>query len=124
MQADAVRTGMIDLSVSLSAQQLVSCDTDSLGCDGGWTERGYKYLQDAGGVALEEDYPYTSYYADTGVCMENPDDFYMTIDGYYTIASEQEMIDHVKSTGPLSACVDASTWLSYTKGVNRFTLNK
>lgn len=117
MQADAVRLGMIDLNTTLSAQQLVSCDTDSLGCDGGWTERGYKYLQDTGGVALEEDYPYTAYYADTGTCMENPDDFYMTIDGYYTISSEQQMIDHVKSTGPLSACVDASEWLSYTKGV-------
>ena len=56
---------------------------------------------------------YTSIYQNSGVCRENTDDFYMTIDGYYTISGEQSMIDYVKSTGPLSVCVDATDWLSY-----------
>lgn len=117
MQADAIRAGYIDLNVSLSAQQIVSCDTSSFGCGGGWTERAYQYVQEAGGVALEESYPYTSYYDMTGTCKEDSSSFYMTTDGYYTMDSEQAMIDYIKSTGPLSACVDATTWASYIKGV-------
>lgn len=117
MQADAIRAGLIDLNISLSAQQILSCDSASFGCGGGWTERAYQYVQSAGGVALEEDYPYTSYYDMTGTCQEDPDAFYMTTDGYYTVGSEQAMIDYVKSTGPLSACVDATNWATYVKGV-------
>jgi len=117
MQADAIRLGMIGFNVTLATQQIVSCDTESFGCGGGWTERAYQYIQQAGGVALEDDYPYISYYDMTGVCKEDSSTFYMSLDGYYTINSEQSMIDYVKSTGPLSVCVDATEWASYVKGV-------
>ena len=117
MQADAIRAGLINLNTTLSAQQILSCDTTSFGCGGGWTERAYQYVQLAGGVALDEDYPYTSYYDMTGACKEDPSQYYMTTDGYYTVGSEQAMIDYVKSTGPLSACVDATNWATYVKGV-------
>lgn len=117
MQADAIRAGLITLNISLSAQQILSCDTSSFGCGGGWTERAYQYVQEVGGVALEENYPYTSYYDMTGTCKEDSSTFFMTTDGYYTVEGEQAMIDYVKSTGPLSACVDATNWASYVKGV-------
>lgn len=117
MEADAIRLGLITLNTTLSAQQILSCDTASFGCGGGWTERAYQYVQSAGGVALEEDYPYTSFYDMTGSCKEDPSTFFMTTDGYYTVGSEQAMIDYIKSTGPLSACVDASNWATYVKGI-------
>ena len=117
MQADAIRAGLITLNVSLSAQQILSCDTASFGCGGGWTERAYQYVQEVGGVALDESYPYTSYYDMTGTCKEDASTFFMTTDGYYTVDGEQAMIDYVKSTGPLSACIDATNWASYVKGV-------
>lgn len=117
MEADGVRLGLFSLNTTLSAQQIVSCDTQSFGCAGGWTERAYQYIQQAGGVALEQDYAYTSYYDVTGTCMEDPSKFYLTTAGYYTVENEQAMIDYVKSTGPLSVCVDASDWATYTRGV-------
>ena len=117
MQADGIRLGIYDFNISLSAQQITSCDLTSFGCAGGWTERAYEYIKSTGGLALEKDYPYTSYYDVTGQCMSDPSTYYVTIDGYYLVKSEQAMIDYVKSTGPLSICVDATEWASYVKGV-------
>lgn len=117
MEADGIRLGLYDLNMSLAAQQIVSCDYTSFGCAGGWTERAYQYVQSTGGVALEHDYPYTSYYDVTGQCLSDSSTYYVSIDGYYFVKNEQAMIDYVKSTGPLSVCVDASEWASYVKGV-------
>ena len=36
--------------------------------------------------------------------------YLVTVDDYYTVADEDAMVDYVLSTGPLSACVDASDW--------------
>lgn len=41
----------------------------------------------------------------------------VTVTDYYLLSSEEAMEKHVLTTGPLSACVDASTWTSYTSGV-------
>ena len=117
MQADGVRSGIFTLNTSLSAQQILACDDQSFGCEGGWTERAYQYVQQKGGVALDSDYPYTAYYDFTGVCKDEHAKLYASTDGYYTVNGEQAMIDYVKSTGPLSVCVDATDWASYVKGV-------
>ena len=31
-----------------------------MGCGGGWTENAYEYVESAGGMCSESDYPYTS----------------------------------------------------------------
>lgn len=36
--------------------------------------------------------------------------YLVTIEDYYTLKDEDSMVDYVLSTGPLSACVDASDW--------------
>jgi hypothetical protein len=43
-----------------SEQQLVSCDSVSSGCNGGWYVSAYNYLQNSGGSANETLYPYTA----------------------------------------------------------------
>jgi len=43
-----------------SEQQLVDCDKIDSGCNGGWMDRAFGYIQRAGGVCAEGDYPYTS----------------------------------------------------------------
>jgi len=117
IEADGIRLGLYDLNMSLSIQQLVSCDDASFGCAGGWTERAYQYIMRTGGVSLYKDYPYTSYYDVVGTCFDDQHDFFVNIDGYYLLKNEQAMIDYVKSTGPLSVCIDASAWASYIQGV-------
>ncbi|CAA6666928.1 unnamed protein product [Spirodela intermedia] len=54
--------------IRVSAQQLVDCDSRSLGCVGGWQSRAISYIQQNGGVDSAENYPYTG---KKGVCRTN-----------------------------------------------------
>ena len=52
-----VKTGN---SVSFSEQQLVSCDKQDQGCQGGLMTNAYSWIQKQGGLCQESDYPYQS----------------------------------------------------------------
>ncbi|KAH8073135.1 C1 peptidase-like protein [Aureococcus anophagefferens] len=51
--------------ISLSTQQLVSCNTYNYGCDGGWPFAAMEYVSHFGGLVPMDDYPYK------GICMDN-----------------------------------------------------
>lgn len=53
-----------DTDLNLSEQALISCDTDNLGCRGGWPDKVLSYLQKTG-IPLETAAPYSS--GETGV---------------------------------------------------------
>jgi C1A family cysteine protease len=91
-------------------------DTYCYGCEGGDTPGAYYYIYEAGGLVSDSTYPYSSYYDVTGTC-KSEKDFVITVDEYYTLDSEDSMQAHVLSTGPLSICLDASSWSSYKSGV-------
>lgn len=103
----------------LSPQQLVECDRTSLGCNGGLQERAYNYVKRAGGIETESAYPYTSGASgdDSHSCSAEESKFVLGLTGYETIRTESDMTDYVKSTGPLSIAIDASTWSTYTGGI-------
>ncbi|XP_028799540.1 ervatamin-B-like [Neltuma alba] len=42
----------------LSEQQLISCDKNYKGCDGGWHSNAFQYVINNRGIASERDYPY------------------------------------------------------------------
>jgi len=48
--------------LSFSEQQLVSCDVGGAnnGCNGGWMDDAFTYVQKNGGITTEDQYPYTS----------------------------------------------------------------
>jgi len=46
-------------SPNFSQQQLVDCDTNEAGCDGGWPTNALYYIQQ-NGIAFDNEYPYTS----------------------------------------------------------------
>lgn len=112
-------------------QQLVSCDNagNDQGCNGGMPQYAYEYIESAGGLATEADYPYTSGRAGiTGTCQ----DFTVsggTVSSYAfgvpqctsLFSSCDEDSDAVASAlqsyGPAAIAVDASEWSSYTGGV-------
>lgn len=89
---------------------------DSYGCDGGLTIYAYYYVYKTGGLQTNASYPYTSYYDVDGTCVSDSDDYEVTVDDYYYLSSEDSMESHVLTYGPLSVCLDASTWASYTNG--------
>lgn len=116
IESDAMRT--LGVTYTLSPQQLVECDRSSMGCNGGLQERAYSYVKRAGGIEQESDYPYTSG-ADgsEGSCSSDKSKYVLTVADYTTIKDESSMAAYVKSTGPVSIAIDASTWSTYTGGI-------
>jgi len=118
LESDSIRSGLMSVDQPLSVQQLVSCDTYDYGCDGGYPVYGYKFIYDNGGVVLNASYPYVSYYDDVPSCQAPADnDNVVTLTDFYYFKTEAAMEAHVQSTGPLSICIDATDWSSYTSGV-------
>jgi len=115
IESDAMRE--LGVSQVLSPEQITQCDKTSEGCNGGWTEHAYNYVQRNGGLATENNYPYTSGTGKTGTCDPSSIDAVIKVDGYTTINGESNMASYMQSTGPLSVCLDASTWNSYTGGI-------
>lgn len=115
IESDSMRT--LGTSYILSPEQIVQCDTTSYGCGGGWTENAYNYVKKVGGIETNAAYPYSSYQGITGKCSSSSSSFVIGVSAYYTIKGETAMASYVQSTGPLSVCLDASTWNSYTGGI-------
>jgi len=117
IESDAIRTLGFSTTKLLSPQQITSCDTKSSGCNGGWTERAYDYVKKAGGLETNADYPYTSYQGVTGTCKASSSKYVVTVSSYTTLKGESAMASYVQKTGPLSVCLDASSWNSYKNGI-------
>eukprot|EP01039_Chlorochromonas_danica_P005486 gene5486-6040_t len=115
IESDAIRT--LGVTYTLSPEQIVQCATSAYGCNGGWTEVAYSYVKSAGGIETEANYPYTSYSGTTGSCKSSSSKYVIKVSGYTTVKGESNMASYVQSTGPLSVCLDASNWNSYTGGI-------
>jgi C1A family cysteine protease len=116
IESDAMR--QLGVTYTLSPQQLVECDRSSMGCNGGLQERAYSYVQRTGGIEEESNYPYTSGTdGSEGSCSADSSKYVLGVNGYSTIKDETSMASYVKSTGPVSIAIDASTWSTYTGGI-------
>jgi C1A family cysteine protease len=107
--------------LTLSPQQITSCDKTDGGCNGGNTETAYNYVKKAGGLEAESNYPYTSGKTKkTGTCKATKSDNKATIGGYKTVSSsassESKMVTQIQKS-PMSVCVDANSWQTYHSGV-------
>eukprot|EP00042_Codosiga_hollandica_P033262 m.220231 g.220231 ORF g.220231 m.220231 type:complete len:254 (+) comp54144_c0_seq3:398-1159(+) len=103
--------------VELAPQQIVDCDTKDDGCNGGNPPTAYEYVIGAGGLEKESSYPYT---ASQGPCKAQASLEVAKISGYAWATqtkNETEMQVAVYSVAPLSICVDASSWQTYSGGV-------
>jgi len=116
IESDTIRT--LNTTYILSAQQINQCTT-ACGCQGGATEAAYKYVQGSGGLELESDIPYTpsTYEGVTGQCIEDPSKGVIGVTRFYEVLGETNMANFVLTTGPLSVCVDATTWNTYKGGI-------
>ena len=108
-------------SYVFSTEQLIQCDKTNFGCNGGTTDAAFNYLIKTGGIETESSYPYTSYYGATGTCSADPTKYIpVKIQSIYVIIpayGESAMATYVGYTGPLSVCLDGSTWSTYTSGI-------
>jgi hypothetical protein len=76
----------------LSEQQLVDCDTNDNGCNGGDPEDAWRFLQNNGGAMPYSSYPYTS--GTTGnanpKCSFNQANVYLQVRGYQNLPNTDE----------------------------------
>eukprot|EP00591_Stephanopyxis_turris_P009946 CAMPEP_0195507252 /NCGR_PEP_ID=MMETSP0794_2-20130614/734_1 /TAXON_ID=515487 /ORGANISM="Stephanopyxis turris, Strain CCMP 815" /LENGTH=329 /DNA_ID=CAMNT_0040633871 /DNA_START=91 /DNA_END=1080 /DNA_ORIENTATION=- len=113
-------TGVLN---TLAPQQIVSCDTVDDGCNGGNPINAYSYVKGAGGVEFLKNYPYTSGTTQTaGACdFDKADVAKNTKPTGYNIISqsasqEVNMYSQIQES-PMSVCVDATLWQTYSSGI-------
>jgi len=101
----------------LSPQEIVDCDDQDLGCDGGDPPTAYQFVIDKGGMEDNSDYPYT---ARDGSCKFKASLVKVKISSWkYATQNSDEttMMNNLVNWGPLSICVDAEPWQDYTGGI-------
>jgi len=114
--------------ISLSEQQMISCDTNDLKCQGGDLPTAFQYVQEAGGLDTQDDYPDTSSTSGFGGQCKAFTPAVKISEWKYAIPAcprrgacldqqESDMMAALNSFGPLSVCVNAETWSFYTGGV-------
>jgi len=106
---------------ALSVEQIVDCDTagEDQGCNGGFPTGAYQYVESAGGIEPASDYPYSAESGESGSCTFSSSDVVCTVTNYNSISGETGLYQQtsVSSGGPVSVCVDASSWQTYSGGV-------
>eukprot|EP01114_Cavostelium_apophysatum_P018231 TRINITY_DN55_c0_g1_i3.p1 TRINITY_DN55_c0_g1~~TRINITY_DN55_c0_g1_i3.p1 ORF type:complete len:664 (+),score=187.19 TRINITY_DN55_c0_g1_i3:40-1992(+) len=102
-----------------STEQIIDCDTTDAGCGGGIPTNAFSYIESAGGIETNAKYPYIAENGTPGTCKFNKADTVCTVTSVKTISGETGIYQQASSSsgGPVSVCVDASTWQDYTGGV-------
>ena len=102
--------------VRLSEQQMVDCDTNSHGCQGGLQEFGMEYME-ANTQELEADYPYT---ATNGKCQTDAALGKVLVSQIHEVQAES--VDQLKAAiaqGPVSVTIEAdkTVFQMYQSGI-------
>jgi len=101
----------------LSPQQLVDCDPYDTGCQGGFYDRAWNYVSQAGGVMNNADYPYQG--GKYG-CRFNAAKVAARLSKstpLYSGTTAANIYDFISSHGPAAAALDATPLQNYQSGV-------
>jgi len=105
--------------VSLSEQELVSCDKQDSGCDGGLMDYAFEYVE-KNGLASEKNYPYVSGTGTVPAC-DNAKvaQKVATIKSYTDVDSTEDALENALNIGPVAIAIEAdqSAFQYYTTGV-------
>jgi len=103
----------------LSMEQIVDCDTggQDQGCEGGFPSGAYSYVQSAGGIDSYSSYPYTAENGQSGTCQFNSGNVVTNVASQAAVSGETGLYQQASTAGPVSVCVDASSWSAYQGGV-------
>ncbi|XP_050718457.1 trophozoite cysteine proteinase-like isoform X10 [Eriocheir sinensis] len=101
---------------SLSEQELVDCDTEDEGCNGGLPENAYDAIAKLGGLEVEDDYPYEG---DDETCHFNRSLAKVTVNGSVELpADEVAIAKWLTQNGPISIGINANALQFYVGGVS------
>lgn len=107
---------------SFSEQELVSCDHTDSGCNGGWMDDAFTWIQGNGGITTEAAYPYTSgTTGQTGSCSSTSGSVAGSAPtGFYDVpASSVDSLVSALQHGAVSIAIQANqvAFQSYSSGV-------
>nr|XP_018909950.1 PREDICTED: putative cysteine proteinase CG12163 [Bemisia tabaci] len=99
-----------------SEQQLVDCDPESYGCAGGLMSDAVNYIKSAGGLELNETYPYK---AQTEPCHHNLTNFVLKVKNLVPLPrnAERKVARWLFKNGPVKVAVDSSAMYGYIDGI-------
>jgi C1A family cysteine protease len=114
--ANQIKNGAL---ISLSEQQLVSCDKVDGGCQGGWMDDAFEWVKGNGGLCSTADYPYTSGGGSDGTCKTTCTEVAGTkVVSYTDLAASQAAMKAALNIKPVSIAVQASgAFQLYSSGV-------
>ena len=111
----ALNNGKQSVDTYFSEQELVDCDPQSSGCNGGLMDYAFEYLETQG-FCTEDQYPYTARDGSckaSSLCGSGPTD-----KAYTDFPSKNEdAVLNGLAQGPVAVAVDASSWSFYSGGV-------
>ncbi|KAK4787928.1 hypothetical protein SAY86_011761 [Trapa natans] len=114
---NALTTGKL---ISLSEQELVSCDTTNDGCDGGYMDYAFEWVINNGGIDSEADYPYLSFNDVDGTCNTTKEENkVVTISGYEDVEATESALFCAVLQQPISVGMvgDSLDFQLYTAGI-------
>ncbi|KAJ4841168.1 hypothetical protein Tsubulata_030193 [Turnera subulata] len=98
-----IKTGQL---VSLSEQELVDCNSDNHGCDGGLMEQAFKFIEQIGGITTENNYPYRA--KDESCDSSKMNAPAVIIDGYEMVPeSDESALMKAVANQPIAIAMDA-----------------
>ncbi|GAB4860547.1 hypothetical protein Ancab_035708 [Ancistrocladus abbreviatus] len=103
--------------VSLSEQELVDCDKENHGCNGGLMESAFEWIKQKGGLITEQSYPYT---AQEGTCPDEVNSQVVSIDGHEAVPQNDESaLMKAVANQPVSVGINAGgeDFQFYSEGV-------
>ncbi|KAK9284578.1 hypothetical protein L1049_023754 [Liquidambar formosana] len=110
-----IKTGKL---VSLSEQELLDCDSNNNGCNGGNEARAFNFIINNGGLTTEQDYPYTG---TQGTCdQDKAANHVVSISGYKNVAANDEKsLQAAVAQQPVAVALDAdgSDFQFYSQGI-------
>ncbi|KAJ6799974.1 cysteine protease XCP1-like [Iris pallida] len=92
---------------SLSEQELVDCNSENNGCNGGLMDNAFSFITSNGGLHTEDDYPYVM---EEGTCDEKRGELeVVTITGYEDVPeNDEESLMKALAHQPVSVAIEAS----------------
>jgi len=106
------------VTATFSEQQLVSCDTNDEGCNGGLMENAFQWLSDNDGSDSDKDYPYKSGTGSSGTCKKGFTAQVKVAGSVFVDTDEDAIKEFLFANGPLAVALNAEdSLMSYTSGI-------
>ncbi|KAG6523566.1 zingipain-1-like [Zingiber officinale] len=103
--------------ISLSEQELVACDKNDSGCDGGLHYQAFSFVVANGGITTEANYPYQpnqNIACDSSKLADNA----VSLTSYSLVPSNsEESLMKAVANQPVSVSIDASEFMLYAGGI-------